>query len=496
MDVPLALKNIRIRSGVKGYRRKSSTSSLLTGVVGLSAYFPDICSVRHWSNMSFRYVLCLLMLVSLGSQAQLSKTPNKHFIIALDYALPKPYSDFMESPRMLDSINKVLVENGYNGETDYVSFLKYSFNSSSFASFIRPVYDLSGSELLWHRFQSNSSMFENLKLQRADCNYSFQSGAKQYLMSALQRKDESLSANETILLMITDEKCNGTDDSYTNEWKNITSTAYNGENRFNKPQDSLVYKQIELVNGYFNFRRYEKQKVLTSSKGGNPYEVVFYSVEPRIRPSLFNTLDLPAQLPLRRVRGGYRLELDVHETTSDYKLVKLEVYANNYEAQTAYSSSVGRIDTKILSKYLSNGDSITLKAWIRYNDGIYNAAVLNPYSVDFGRGLTLKQQVRLNDDASILGLIPLYDFMWWWFPNDIQRAIEIWDVLLILIAIALLVYVQRTLSKKIGLYIPSNSDISMNIKSSRNSESESKCSKTIVKNKYGSKRKLRSANRK
>ena len=38
MDVPLALNNIGIRHGLKGYTRKSSTFSLQTDVVGLSAF--------------------------------------------------------------------------------------------------------------------------------------------------------------------------------------------------------------------------------------------------------------------------------------------------------------------------------------------------------------------------------------------------------------------------------------------------------------------------
>lgn len=38
MDVPLVLKDIGIRHGLKGYKRKSSTFSQKTGVVGLSAF--------------------------------------------------------------------------------------------------------------------------------------------------------------------------------------------------------------------------------------------------------------------------------------------------------------------------------------------------------------------------------------------------------------------------------------------------------------------------
>lgn len=39
MDVPLALNNIEVRYGFEGYKRKSSTFSPKTDVVGLSAYF-------------------------------------------------------------------------------------------------------------------------------------------------------------------------------------------------------------------------------------------------------------------------------------------------------------------------------------------------------------------------------------------------------------------------------------------------------------------------
>ena len=39
MDVPLALNDIGIRHGLKGYTRKSSTFSLQTDVVGLSALY-------------------------------------------------------------------------------------------------------------------------------------------------------------------------------------------------------------------------------------------------------------------------------------------------------------------------------------------------------------------------------------------------------------------------------------------------------------------------
>ena len=45
MDVPLALNNIGIRHGLKGYTRKSSTFSLQTDVVGFSVYIDNFGQV-------------------------------------------------------------------------------------------------------------------------------------------------------------------------------------------------------------------------------------------------------------------------------------------------------------------------------------------------------------------------------------------------------------------------------------------------------------------
>ena len=56
MDVPLALNHIEIRIRFKGYRRKSSTFSLQTDVVGLSALYGDSnksSSIGYFNNSPF-----------------------------------------------------------------------------------------------------------------------------------------------------------------------------------------------------------------------------------------------------------------------------------------------------------------------------------------------------------------------------------------------------------------------------------------------------------
>lgn len=56
MDVPLAINDIGIRQGLKGYKRKSSTFSQITGVVGLSALVKII--KLQWLQIEKLYHKC------------------------------------------------------------------------------------------------------------------------------------------------------------------------------------------------------------------------------------------------------------------------------------------------------------------------------------------------------------------------------------------------------------------------------------------------------
>lgn len=51
---------------------------------------------------------------------------------------------------------------------------------------------------------------------------SFQSAAKQYIMQAVKQKSQVV-ANETYIILLSDEKVNGIDDNYQLEWNNISS---------------------------------------------------------------------------------------------------------------------------------------------------------------------------------------------------------------------------------------------------------------------------------
>ena len=58
MDVPLELNDIGIQKGLKGYKRKSSTFSSKTDVVGLSALYKSrICFSDRNDNCDYSLLL-------------------------------------------------------------------------------------------------------------------------------------------------------------------------------------------------------------------------------------------------------------------------------------------------------------------------------------------------------------------------------------------------------------------------------------------------------
>ena len=54
MDVPLALTDIEVQQGFKGYKRKSSTFCHQTGVVGLSALY-ELLTDRNIQTLDSLY---------------------------------------------------------------------------------------------------------------------------------------------------------------------------------------------------------------------------------------------------------------------------------------------------------------------------------------------------------------------------------------------------------------------------------------------------------
>ena len=85
----------------------------------------------------------------------------------------------------------------------------------------------------------------------------------------------------------------------------------------------------------------------------------------------------------------------------------------------------------IPSEKVKVGDVISLSLTVILKDGLYDGVIISPANTRYHDGMVVNQVVKIQNEAKILGILPLSDSFWWWFPNDIFSAVMIWDLLIL-----------------------------------------------------------------
>ena len=166
---------------------------------------------------------------------------------------------------------------------------------------------------------------------------------------------------------------------------------------------------------------------------------------------------MPSPVPIKRVRGGFELSLDLSTTNKLYQISDITI--KNNRGKTIGRSDNGKVDVKFSSSDVRSGDSLSVQMSLKQLDGIYNGILISPNNPTHRGGMTLNQVVKISDEAKVLGLMPLNDWLWWWYPHDVFTAVMIWDVIIILAFIAVLLYLGYRIFININSYSPSNSNI-------------------------------------
>ncbi len=415
-------------------------------------------------------LLCCLKIV----YGQLSEQLNRHFIIAIDGAVPL-YADKLIDSGTPKLIERVLKDYNWN-QNDYVTIISYQIDclNPNFDAFAWSPKSADGNLISWVTLHDGNlrvlGNWEDIaftqhkrKYNISGTNASFQSIAKEYIIRN-SRPTNSKAANETIILMLTDEKVNGIDNNWVNEWTNLEKTF-----SAISPYKDKVRKEVEEILHNYNFTPIDVfgvRKKIIDGRFANPYALIAYKAVIRAPLPLQSISFLPAQLPVKRVKGGYRFDLDLSSQKDEYQIEKLELSIMKNGKQ--YVSDNDLIESFIDKSDLTEGDTIQLKAWVRFNDGIYNGTVMNPYDPDYQDMLTVKQALVFKNDAKIFGTFPLYDAIWWFFPNDIQSAVITWDIIFIVLFILLICLIAYKLFNRITKYVPSNNKIKINKIDGRN----------------------------
>lgn len=401
-------------------------------------------------------IICVCLCLS---SSLLAKT---HYIIAYDKYVG---SYDKTSPFIVNKINQYLQSNNFKGTNDYVSLLEYGLDwiTPNMDKFVMPCKDTDGKEIVWRHVSGNtiSSIFSPnitsswpIKSSHLSCG-SMQSLAKQYAISATTSVKNHDFVDKTYLLMITDMWFNGNDD-YLKEWNSTIQTIPVKFVYRLKNLQTDVFDHLEKVNEVLRF--IHSQNIVLSNKGKSPYQIVVYEVIANNIPSIQSVTNMPSPLPLKRIKGGFELSLDLSSTNKLYQVSGIIIKKKN-TGKVIGKSDTGKINVKFSSSDVKNGDSLSVLMSLKQIDGIYNGVLISPNNPRHQEGMTLNQVVRISDEAKVLGLFPLNDWLWWWFPNDVFTAVMLWDVIIILLFIAILLYLGYRAFLKINNYNPSSSNI-------------------------------------
>lgn len=390
---------------------------------------------------------------------------NRHFIVAIDGAMPKyTYELFKTSTK--DYVENLLNKYFDYNKKDYLSLVTYQIDLSNpdFNRFAFVPQLSNGNRAAWIQqskvdFSALGDWASMAYLQHNRLvginRASFQSAAKQYILKAVQQ-NSNIGTNETYIILLSDEKVNGVDDNYQLEWNNISTSK---DSRI-APYREEVFSKLKNINQRFLFeptKFYGQYKHEFAHISKEPFVLAVYKVRPTIIPSIQSIANIPAQLPFKKVRGGYAFDLDLSTIDPMYSVIKTELKLNDKNKK--YSTKGCKQTQTIDKQLLSEGDTVTFKVWLKYKDGIYNGLVMNPYDEDYKKGLTITQSVVFKDDAKIFGKIAMPDFLWWFWADDVQAIVIFWDVVFILLFIIIICIFAYKGFKTVTAYIPNNDSI-------------------------------------
>lgn len=390
---------------------------------------------------------------------------NRHFIVAIDGAMPK------YTYELLKTSTKDYVENLLNkyfdyNKKDYLSLVTYQIDLSNpdFNRFAFVPQLSNGNRAAWIQqsevdFSALGDWASMVAIQHNRLvginKASFQSAAKQYILKAVQQ-NSNIGTNETYIILLSDEKVNGVDDNYQLEWNNISTS----KGSHIAPYREEVFSKLKNINQRFLFepiKFYGQYKHEFAHISKEPFVLAVYKVRPTIIPSIQSIANIPAQLPFKKVRGGYAFDLDLSTIDPMYSVIKTELTLNDKNKK--YSTKGCKQTQTIDKQLLAEGDTVTFKVWLKYKDGIYNGLVMNPYDEDYQKGLTITQSVVFKDDAKIFGKIAMPDFLWWFWADDVQAIVIFWDVVFILMFIIIICIFAYKGFKTVTAYIPNNDSI-------------------------------------
>ena len=397
-------------------------------------------------NSFFRYTI----VVALWCLSMVVEASTGHVIVAFDRAIPN-YEYTYRDVRTLSIIDNYIRQE-LRFDNLYISVVGYSMNGGypDIDDFVVLYTDRESNSVLWQNYNSLREIFPYWPQGEPDkmSNYyrpgSMQSLAKPYCVMETAVKDVNNVADATFVIFVTDEKVQGVDDDYSREWEEM---SWYNKGAYGKIRDS-VFEKLQQFNETYRFE-FRNRKTIDRE-----YVIASYELLPAVQPSIYSVSDLPSPLPIKRVRGGFTLACKVESHDNHYEVKDWAVYSST--GSLFKRNTDGNLFIK--SNELKDGDTLEVRMMMRMSDDLYGGFLLSRRNC---AGMALKQKIKLQDEAKVLGIMPLSDGFWWWFPSDVMTAVMIWDLLILLALIAITVFVFYIVFVIINTYHPNNKDIKL-----------------------------------
>ena len=274
--------------------------------------------------------------------------------------------------------------------------------------------------------------------------YSITSFAKPYSLMALKEKQ---STNVTYMVLITDGMYNGNDDYY--------GEATYVKKDFSSEGRAQFQKDIASVQTNY-FCRFIDQ---CSISGGHLQLYEFIPLQQYF--ALESVLEFPHEIIAKRAKEGYSVNFSVKEVANkDYEIKRVVMYLSvGNEIKLTQELNIDQEVEINVSKEDIGQAKIGIKAWVKLNDGIYNNTVLHPEGskLQGADGLTRESIIMKEGTATILGLVPLPDFLFkisFWTSSQ-SGAANTWGWILIFIILAIVVFAIY----KSNIYKPNPNEI-------------------------------------
>lgn len=415
----------------------------------------------------------LLLGTSLEAGADIYTRPNKHVIISFDTAIPG-YSDYVKDKKFVERHLSPVIDALQLTSEDYLSLVNFGISSQSKNLFEigRTMKGTDGITLSWVPYTSLHDLLSMGKWEemyahqgvdftkRDKSAFSLLTGSKTYTLLSQRQTEGGKTASETYMVLVTDDNYNGCDD-INKEFSQMGAPFLDAKE---------FLDQCREVARNYNFY-YEPKLSNDNIASGQEktLKVMVFSVVPASGMALSSVVDFPANFGLHRVPDGYMMKFDIDVVDECYDVVRFDLCYTDKKGEKHTATSTTS-DTKNGSRSISlnvpfssvSGSELEVEArgWLVQKDTVYGAAMLNPNSKDFSR-LSVKTALPLSDNVKAFGFMPIP----FWFGRNGDSQISIWNTIYGITLLLLLFWCVRKMIKKMSVYRPQNSAISITVKS-------------------------------